>query len=181
MNQIRPPLKMQSQRSGGYGPSTGQTDYYGPVPYFGAGDPGKEVPYDSQEDMYNDFFVKLTEAEAILKNNTGKTPFGDFDRVYKGDVSKWIKFANTLRLRLALRISKVNPDKARAEAEAAVSAGVMMDISEDAYLEKNPPVGDDYGGLSSIAVWNEFRMSASMESVMKGYDDPRIGIYFQKT
>src|SRR4029079_6499822 len=47
-------------------------------------------------------------------------------------------------------------------------------------MAKTPPVGDDYGGLSSIAVWNEFRMSASMESVMKGYNDPRIGIYFQK-
>ena len=156
------------------------TDYYGPIPYFGAGEPGKEVPYDSQEDMYNDFFVKLTEAEAVLKNNAGKTPFGEFDRVYAGDVSKWIKFANTLRLRLALRISKVNAGKAQTEAEAAVSAGVMTDIADDALMAKTPPVGDDYGGLSSIAVWNEFRMSASMESVMKGYNDPRIGIYFQK-
>jgi hypothetical protein len=157
------------------------TDYYGPIPYFDAGKPGKEVSYDSQEEMYNDFFVKLTEAEATLRNNAGKTPFGEFDRVYQGDVSKWIKFANTMRLRLALRISKANADKARAEAEAAVAAGVMTDIADDAYMAKTPPVGDDYGGLSSIAVWNEFRMSASMESVMKGYSDPRIGIYFQKT
>jgi hypothetical protein len=157
------------------------TDYYGPIPYFQAGNPGKEVPYDSQEDMYNDFFVKLRDAEAVLKNNIGKTPFGEFDRVYGGDVNKWIKFANTLRLRLALRISKVNPDKAKTEAEDAVAEGVMSDISEDAWMAKTPPVGDDYGGLSSIAVWNEFRMSASMESVMKGYNDPRIGIYFQKT
>src|SRR5688572_30681182 len=156
------------------------TDYYGPIPYFGAGEPGKEVPYDSQEDMYNDFFVKLTEAVAVLQNNAGKTPFGEFDRVYAGDVSKWIKFANTLRLRLALRISKVNAGKAQTEAEAAVTAGVMTDIADDALMAKTPPVGDDYGGLSSIAVWNEFRMSASMESVMKGYNDPRIGIYFQK-
>ena len=88
------------------------------------------MPYDSQESMYDDFFIKLTEAEAALKANTGAIPYGDFDKVYQGDVSKWIKFANTLRLRLALRISKVNPAKAQAEAEAAVSAGVMTDISE---------------------------------------------------
>ena len=85
-----------------------------------------------------------------------------------------------MRLRLALRISKVNPAKAKTEAEAALAGGVMTDISDDALLAKTPPVGDDYGGLSSIAVWNEFRMSASMESVLKGYNDPRIGIYFQK-
>ena len=180
LKQTRPLLKMRWQRYGGYGPSTGHTDYYGPIPYFSAGDPGESVPYDSQEDMYNDFFVKLTEAEAVLKANTGKTPYGEFDLVYQGDVSKWIKFANTLRLRLALRISKVNPGKAKTEAEAAFAAGVMTDISDDALMAKIPPVGDDYGGLSSIAVWNEFRMSASMESVLKGYNDPRMGIYFQK-
>src|SRR6476620_5016559 len=54
------------------------TDYYGPIPYFKAGEPGKAVPYDSQEDMYNDFFVKLKDAEGVLKNNVGKTPFGEF-------------------------------------------------------------------------------------------------------
>jgi Susd and RagB outer membrane lipoprotein len=157
------------------------TDYYGPIPYFSAGDPGDEVPYDSQEAMYDDFFIKLTEAEAVLKANTGKTPFGNFDLLYRGDVSKWIKFANTLRLRLALRISKVNPAKAKAEAEAAFSGGVLTNIADDALMAKIPPDGDDYGGLSSIAVWDEFRMSASMESVLKGYNDPRIGIYFQKS
>jgi hypothetical protein len=156
------------------------TDYYGPIPYSSAGNRGDNVPYDSQEEIYNDFFVKLTEAEATLKANTGKTPYGEFDRVYQGDVSKWIKFANTLRLRLAVRISKVNAAKAKTEAEDALAGGVMTDISDDALLAKIPSVGDDYGGLSSIAVWNEFRMSASMESVMKGYNDPRIGIYFQK-
>lgn len=157
------------------------TDYYGPVPYFNAGISADNVQYDSQEEIYDDFFAKLTEAVNILKDHTGETPYGDFDLVYQGDINKWIKFANTLRLRLALRISKVNPAKAKTEAEAAVSNGVMTDISEDALMRKTPPVGDDYGGLSSIAVWNEFRMSASMESVLKGYNDPRIGIYFQKT
>jgi hypothetical protein len=156
------------------------TDYYGPIPYFSAGNRADNVPYDSQEQLYDDFFVKLTEAEATLKTHTGETPYGSFDRVYQGDVSKWIKFANTLRLRLALRISKVNAEKAKTEAEAALAGGVMTDIADDALLAKIPAVGDDYGGLSSIAVWNEFRMSASMESVLKGYNDPRIGVYFQK-
>jgi hypothetical protein len=39
--------------------------------------------------------------------------------------------------------------------------------------------GGDFNGLSGISVWNEFRMSASMESALKGYTDPRLGIYFQ--
>ena len=113
MNQNRPPLKMHWQRSGGYGPSTDTRTITGQYLILVQEIPEEEVPYDSQESMYDDFFIKLTEAEAALKNNTGKTPFGEFDRVYQGDVSKWIKFANTLRLRLALRISKVNPDKSQ--------------------------------------------------------------------
>src|SRR5688572_19600218 len=63
------------------------TDYYGPIPYFKAGDPGSSVPYDSQESMYDDFFIKLTEAEAALKANTGAVPYGVFDKIYQGDVS----------------------------------------------------------------------------------------------
>src|SRR6266487_4849533 len=106
------------------------TDHWGPIPYFKAGEPGESVPYDSQEKIYDDFFIKLQEAEAILKANPGKTPYGNFDLVYKGNVSKWIKFANTLRLRLAMRISKVNPAKAKTEAETAFTNGIMTDIAD---------------------------------------------------
>jgi Susd and RagB outer membrane lipoprotein len=154
------------------------TDYYGPIPYFKAGEPGKSVAYDAQDKIYDDFFVKLNEAVTTLKGKTSDKPYGSFDLIYKGDVNKWIKFANTLRLRLALRISKVNPAKAKTEAEAAVSGGVMTDFSDDALMAKAQD-GSDFNGLSGISVWNEFRMSASMESVLKGYDDPRIGIFFQ--
>lgn len=155
------------------------TDYYGPIPYFKAGLPAESVPYDAQDLIYDDFFKKLSEAELVLKSNIGKVPYGPFDLVYQGDINKWIKFANTLRLRLALRISAVDPGKARTEAENALAAGIMTDIADDALMAKTE-VGGDYNGLSSIAVWNEFRMSASMESVLKGYNDPRIGVYFQK-
>jgi hypothetical protein len=48
------------------------TDYYGPIPYFQAGEPLESLPYDSQEAIYKDFFVKLDEASAVLKANAGK-------------------------------------------------------------------------------------------------------------
>ncbi len=154
------------------------TDYYGPIPYFKAGEPGKTVAYDAQDKIYDDFFVKLSEAVATLNGKKSDKPYGDFDLMYKGDVNKWIKFANTLRLRLALRISKVNPSKAKTEAEAAVTGGVMTETSDDALMAKSQD-GADFNGLAGISVWNEFRMSASMESVLKGFEDPRIGVYFQ--
>jgi hypothetical protein len=160
------------------------TDYWGPIPYFNAGVPGSTVPYDPQDKIYDDFFKRLTAAVDVLKTHTSETPYGDWDLIYGGNVNKWIKFANTLRLRLALRISKVDPARAQAEAEAAVASGTLTDSPGDDALLKRSLTGDDNNGLSIMSDWNEFRMSATMESVLKGYSDPRMPVYFlpaQKT
>lgn len=153
------------------------TDYWGPIPYFNAGVPANSVPYDPQDKIYDDFFKRLAAAVAVLKTKTSTT-YGNFDIIYGGDVKKWIKFANTLRLRLALRISKVDPARAQTEAEAAVADSTLTDSpGEDAYVQRSL-TGDDNNGLSIMSDWNEFRMSASMESVLKGYADPRMPVYF---
>jgi len=155
------------------------TDYFGPIPYSKAGeDSGGEIPYDSQEAIYNDFFKRLKEAVAVLKNSGKTNIYGSYDLIYNGAVSQWITFANTLRLRLALRISKVNPALAKTEAEAAVADGVMTTVADDATMLKSS-TGNDYNPLAHIAVWNEFSMSSSMLSYLKGYGDPRISKYFQ--
>ena len=154
------------------------TDYYGPIPYFEAGEPLASVPYDAQDVIYDDFFKKLDASVKVLEGYAGSNAFGSFDLVYGGDVNKWIKFANTLRLRLALRASNADPARAKAEAEAAVAGGVMELPADDALMVKSE-AGSDYNGLSGISVWNEFRMSASMESALKGYNDPRMEIYYQ--
>ena len=164
------------------------TDYWGPIPYFSAGLPGTTVPYDPQDKIYADFFKRLTEAAAVLKTHAGENHFGSYDLIYGGDVNRWIKFANSLRLRLALRISKVDPATAQAEAEAAVAGGVMttsaaisdptaMTAGDDALVQRSAK-STDGNGLQSMSDWNEFRMSATMASVLKGYQDPRLPQYF---
>ncbi len=155
------------------------TDYYGPIPYFDAGIPAQSVKYDAQDVIYDDFFKRLDAAVTILKGKTGEKPFGAGDIIYAGDVNKWIKFANTLRLRLALRISKVDPARAKKEAEAAVAAGVLTSATEDAMMVRTAVSSADANGLSRIAAWGEFRMSATMESILKGYKDPRMEVFFQ--
>lgn len=154
------------------------TDYYGPIPYFKVGEAAKSVAYDSQDKIYDDFFKRLDAAVKVLANKKTEKPFGNSDLMYAGDVDKWIKFANSLRLRLALRISKVDPARAKTEAEAAVAGGVMTDNSQNAMMIKSNN-GGDVNGLAIISEWNEFRMSASMESVLKGYEDPRMTVYYQ--
>ena len=150
------------------------TDYWGPVPYSAFGNGELSVPYDSQESIYNDFFTTLDEAVSQLSG--GGSSYANGDRIYGGDASKWLRFANSLRLRLALRIKYVDPAKAQAEAEKAVAAGVITDNADNAFVSvddtnRNP--------LETITDWGEFRMSATMESILEGYTDPRMPEYFE--
>ncbi|WP_242203088.1 SusD/RagB family nutrient-binding outer membrane lipoprotein [Aestuariivivens insulae] len=151
------------------------TDYWGPVPYSQFGNEELSVPYDSQESIYTDFFTTLDDAVSKLKANSGATSFAAGDRIYGGNADKWLKFANSLRLRLALRIKYVDAAKAKSEAEKAVADGVFLTNDDNASVvvddtNRNP--------LETITDWGEFRMSATMESILKGYDDPRISAYF---
>lgn len=151
------------------------TDTWGPIIYSQIGSPGRVITFDSQKDVYYDFFRELESADSLLKNNLGIPSFGDKDPIYHGNNSEWIKFGNTLRLRLAIRISLVDPAKAKMEAEKAVSNGVMTDISDNAFVTvsvANP------NGMNFQTGWNEQRMSCEFESLFKGWNDPRMSKYW---
>ena len=151
------------------------TDYFGPIPYSKIGTKERVINYDSQKDIYYDFFKELDEATALLKSNIGKVSFAEKDLIYQGNNTKWLKFANSLRLRLALRISKVEPAKAKEEAEKAYAAGVMTLVDEGAYIKTS---SDFPHGLNAHIGRNNTRMSATMESLQTGYKDPRQSVYW---
>ena len=153
------------------------TDHYGPVIYSEFGNGELVVNFDSQESMYTDFFVQLDEAVAALQANPGAAMFSESDRIYGGSGDQWLTFANSLRLRLAMHIRYADPTKAKAEAERAVADGVFTNSSQDAYITTDDINRSPY---ATITPWGEFRMSAAMESVLKGYDDPRMPQYFSE-
>ena len=152
------------------------TDIWGPIPYTKAGSGEDKIPYESQKDVYYLMFEDLKAAVEILKSHQNGNAFGDGDLIFNGDVSKWIKLANTLRLRLAMRISNIDPQKAKLEAEAASAEATMDSNDDDAAMDV---VGLNRGnGISRVIPWQSCLMSASMESVMKGFKDPRMEAYF---
>ena len=151
------------------------TDYWGPILYSQVGNGDATVAYDSQQDVYMNFFDTLDEAVGVLNQNRGGSVFAGHDQVFDGSVDGWITFANSLRLRLAMRIRYADPGKAKAEAEKAVAAGVMTDNSHNAMLKTTANSRHPYNVITN---WGEFRMSSAMESILEGYDDPRIGVYF---
>ena len=93
------------------------TDLYGDIPYTEAAQSVTEVnitpAYDTQESVYTDMLKELKEAVAVLKQSDGtRLNIGNKDLIYGWKVEKWIRLGNSLRLRLAMRISYVAPSVA---------------------------------------------------------------------
>lgn len=161
------------------------TDMYGPIPYSKFGTAVK-TPYDSQKDVYYQFFNELDTAVNTLTTLSGQgisTLMEEYDYVYSGNITKWIKFANTLRLRLAMRISNVDESKAREEAEKAIgnSAGLMASSSDDALLHQGTRLTYRNPIWEVSESFNDMRMSATMDCYLNGYSDPRLTAYFRPT
>lgn len=155
------------------------TDAYGPIPYSKIGQDGKiTIPYDTQEEVYNAFFKELDESIEVLTENRNAALVASADFVYSGNVQKWVKFANSLKLRIAMRMSYVAPEDAKKYAEEAVGhvIGVMTSNNDNAFIaySKNP----------IEVMWNAYgdtRVCAEIIAYMNGYEDPRREKYFQKT
>lgn len=143
------------------------TDIHGDVPYCEAGKGFLEEKfnprYDTQEEIYNDFFTELKTAGNNMDASKDKIT-GDV--IFNGDVSKWKKLANSLRLRFAMRISNVAPQKAQEEFEAALQdeGGIFQSNDDNAliqYMEKSFSFGQeaytDYRGnaLSQLLFGND--------------------------
>jgi hypothetical protein len=153
------------------------TDALGPIVYSKFGNMELAVPYDSQEQIYNSFFAELDTALNILKANAGGTSatLAGFDDLYAGDLDKWQKFGSSLRLRLAMRVKYVNSALAKTQAEKAISEGVILDNADNGWVKTTKDFQNPYDIISD---WGEYRMSADMESILKGYLDPRVASYF---
>lgn len=150
-------------------------DQYGPIIYSKYGDSMTGGTYDSAEDAYKQFFAELEEAATALEDAMTKpvASFANFDIIYGGDLSKWAKMANSLRLRLAMRIVKYDADEARKQAEAAMahSSGLILDNGENFIISastyKHP--------LATLSVsWRDIFVSAEVTSILSGYQDSRL-------
>ncbi len=161
------------------------TDVYGPMPYTSFGKGGFNTPYDSQEVIYNTFFTELDFAIKTLtqyiKTYPGVQPFQPYDLVYNGDYKQWLKFANSLKLRLAIRIAMINPALAKTKAEEAVNDpnGLLTTNNDNAFV--HPANGVTFtNSLWSITYeYSDINMGAPMECYLKGYNDPRLPAYFK--
>lgn len=144
------------------------TDIYGDVPSSEAGlgyVQGISNPkYDTQKEIYEFFF---TELEACFKQlGSGNDRITGDVTNYNGDIQKWRKYANALRMRFAMRISDVEPVKAQKEFEAAFSTGeYLLSAEDDAYVRYTDGPFTLYEGARDL----DFRVNALSE-VFYGQD-----------
>lgn len=159
------------------------TDMFGPIPYKNAGEPILVVPYDSQEDVYKGFFEELESAIEVItdKVNQGARILPDYDAVYGGNSQKWVKYANSLMLRLAMRVRYADSQLAQTYAEKAVNhpIGVMTDKDDEAKMSTGAGLVFVNNIEFLAGQYGECRMGSSMFSYLTGYNDPRLSKYFK--
>jgi hypothetical protein len=111
------------------------TDLYGAVPYTEGGWGRKDIlypAYDSQEFIYHDMMDKLKNSIAVLKTANPEDAYPGFDPLYENDLTKWIRFANSLRLRLAMRARFVDEANSNTVIRECLDEDLIENHTQDA-------------------------------------------------
>lgn len=158
------------------------TDAYGDIPYTEATKAkagGIYTPkYDKQEDIYNGLLADLKKANEIL-GTSNEAISGDI--LYNGSVEKWKRLANSLRLRLLMRVSKkrnVNADMQAIIANPTTSP-IFSSNSDNAELKYLADVPANQWPLYSARVgsFDEFRVSKTLSDRLSAINDPRLAVF----
>lgn len=152
------------------------TDAFGPVPMaeFGSNAPA----YDSQEAVYDGIIAMLDEAEAKFADGHGEFT-ATADLIYGGDITKWRKFAASLKLKALMRISKVRPSVGT-QIQALVDSGLLFSSNADsaqlAYSASAPDANPIY---ETIVNSNrlEYKMSSVLVNKLDALNDPRLAVF----
>jgi hypothetical protein len=157
------------------------TDLWGDLPYSQAlqGDAGVWSPaYDTQQQVYDGIFADLRRAHDIISVADGG--FGARDLVYGGNMENWRRFANSLRMRHAMRLTSADPAKARSEFEAAIATGAYIESNaQDArvvYLLGSP---NQHPLYVNALTRDDVRISETLVEWLEERSDPRLPVYAQ--
>jgi Starch-binding associating with outer membrane len=175
--QIAPAMIMKAWTFGA------MTDLWGDIPFTEAnqGLEGVTSPvYDPQSVVYDGILKLLVDAGNLLPG-TGDG-YGNADLIYAGNAAsfaKWEKFANSLRARYGMRLSKRNATKAQAEVTAALAAGVFTSLDDQAMLRWPGDGTNDNPFYNNFVIdeRDDHRVSKRMVDTLKALNDPRLPVY----
>jgi len=161
------------------------TDLWNDVPYLTDNQAleGNYTPvYDTQESIYmdseNGIIARLKKASQVLES-TNATIAGDI--MYEGDLQKWIRFSNSLQFRYLMRVSKRLQD--HSELQALLDNDKLMKSNADNAVVSYLNAAPNQWPLSQVGLglYQEHRMTATVDSILKSWDDPRIFVLYKPT
>ncbi len=155
------------------------TDGFGDVPYTEGGK-GKsqnilQPAYDTQESIYRDLIARLTSSIEVLKTADPQQGYPDIEIIFNNDLEKWVRFANSVRLRLAMRLRYADTALSQSTVAQCLTDPLMEDPSHDAYMIQTEGTGNDWFirrvGFPSI------KMSDMLVNQLQSTEDPRLSVF----
>ncbi len=159
------------------------TDYFGDIPYFEAGKGKEEVylpKYDAQEAIYSDMVEQLKEKMQILETANPAEGYPDQDPMFNNDLTKWARFANSLRLRLAMRARFADPGKYNPIIVECLGKPLIETNEQNARLQHwESENGELYNPWYNLKIdYNsgtyQYNVSEMFVNWLKSTSDPRI-------
>lgn len=167
------------------------TDRFGDVPFSEMSKSQDDIilqpKYDTQESIYRQLFTTLKEATAQLSNDAAQESFGDADLIFKGSVDSWIRFANSLRLRMALRVRYADQALAQENIDDVIGQPLITENSQNASLLSEPSTSAIEDNRSPIY---NYILDNYSNALVPGFpymellytkNDPRLTIYFNES
>lgn len=158
------------------------TDMWGPIPYSEAnygrasGDELVLSPtYDSQQDVYEGILGELESAVGMIDESEGSV--GGADLIYGGDMAMWKKFANSLRLRLYMRMSEANASIAESGIASVYSSGEYISSNAENALFEYKAYPNSHPMHQTNRLREDDKVSATIIDTLKNLDDPRLRVY----
>ncbi len=152
---------------------------FGDVPYTDALDPTKLFPkYDDAKTIYADLLKRVADDIGKLKTTSGSFSASE-DLVYKGSVTKWLKFANSMRMKMGMIISDVDNATAKAAVEAS-DAGAMSSAADNAmftYLSSTPNTNPLFADIV-LGGRGDYVAASDLLDQLVALNDPRKPLYF---
>lgn len=162
------------------------SDMNGSIPYTEANqgrfESNYSPKYDNQETLFSTWLKELSDAIAVLqKGSTNQISFGNNDIFFRGDIVKWIKLANSLKLRIAARFENQDPARtAQIFKEVMTDATGPLSSTDDQLEYSNPTYYPFLIDGYNINIFSPHFAVGSAVKFLKDSDDPRLGIYYER-
>lgn len=160
------------------------TDAYGPLAYSSilSGENEAVFTFDSQQQLYEAMLKDLDTAIAGIQgmSDNEKTTLGTFDQWCGGDTQRWLQIANTMKLRMALRLSKRAEEMAAdgfnlQEIARAAASNTLAVSGQDVLIDKQLE-----NEMWLMFAWGDCGFNANLVTLMTGFNDPRQPLYMSK-